>query len=373
MLQAFSIYGYKQFAEMKLDKLANFNIIVGNNNMGKTTILEAVFAWASGLNINAIMSGIAQKYSFIGNPYSLAESIYSLANCRNKEIEITFSGVYDSEQIDFKHNISINGVFLGDGFRDQDFISNEKINTQEAITPNNVFLSIPNINNRKIVAKWKISNLKDKFIDCEIAIPEFQSQEIAPYTFATFMDLLAHRVAQQININYSQLKRKGLLDDVVKRMRAVFPEIEAIDMIPYPDGSTAPVSVKTFNHDYLPMYSFGDGFQKWFYIISTTVLHKDSIICIDEIDATLHPFAQAEFCRNLIGYADKYNVQIFATTHNLEFIDRFLAEYSDYHKKNSAYAARIITLKKINGNTKIRNLSAEDALQLRDEFEMELR
>lgn len=374
MLQSFSIHGYKQFSELKLDKLSNLNFFVGNNNMGKTTILEAVFAWACGLNINAIMAGIAQKYSLMGNPYSLAESIYSLANDRSKEIKIEFSGEYDNEIIAFIHNININGLYLGDSSGDKDFNINNKLSMQETVVNNNNgFLAIPNVPNRQIVAKWSIRDSENKIINHEIAIPGFVTQEIQPYKFATFMDLLAHRLVQQINMNYSQLKRKGLLESVVERMRTVFPEVEAIDMIPYPDGSTAPISVKTKNKDYLPMYSFGDGFQRWFYIISTTVLSKNSIICIDEIDATLHPSAQADFCRNLIYYAAEYNVQIFATTHNMEFIDAFLGEYSKYKKNHEDYEARIVTLKKIDGQTRIRNLSGEDALQLRDEFELELR
>ncbi len=126
MLQSFSMYGYKQFAEMKLDKLANINFIVGNNNVGKTTILEAIFAWACGLNINAVIVSIAQNYNLLGNPYSLAESICSLANRRNKEMEIKFSGIYGNEIVEFTHNINVNSVFLGNSSGDKDFISNEK-------------------------------------------------------------------------------------------------------------------------------------------------------------------------------------------------------------------------------------------------------
>lgn len=373
MLQSFSIHGYKQFSELKLDKLSNLNFFVGNNNMGKTTILEAVFAWACGLNINAIIAGIAQKYTLMGNPYSLAEIIYSLANDRSKEIKIEFNGEYDNEIIAFIHNININGLYLGDSSGDKDFNINKKLSMQETVINNNSFLAMPNVPNRQVVAKWSIRDSENKIINHEIAIPGFVTQEIQPYKVAAFMDLLAHRLVQQINMNYSQLKRKGLLESVVERMRTVFPEVEAIDMIPYPDGSTAPISVKTKNKDYLPIYSFGDGFQRWFYIISTTVLSKNSIICIDEIDATLHPSAQADFCRNLIYYAAEYNVQIFATTHNMEFIDAFLGEYSKYKKNHEDYEARIVTLKKIDGQTRIRNLSAEDVLQLRDEFELELR
>lgn len=218
MLQSFSIHGYKQFSELKLDKLSNLNFFVGNN-MGKTTILEAVFAWACGLNINAIIAGIAQKYTLMGNPYSLA-------NDRSKEIKIEFNGEYDNEIIAFIHNININGLYLGDSSGDKDFNINKKLSMQETIINNNSFLAMPNVPNRQVVEKWSIRDSENKIINHEIAIPGFVTQEIQPYKVAAFMDLLAHRLVQQINMNYSQLKRKGLLESVVERMRTVFLKLK---------------------------------------------------------------------------------------------------------------------------------------------------
>lgn len=360
MLQSFSIRGYKQFENLDLNSLANINFIVGNNNVGKTTILEAIYAWACGLNLNMSLHWTVKRHTFFGNPYSLAEAIYSLAKKRNKQIEFSFSGMDENQKITFSHYININNLYFGDGSRDEEF---------SALQGGN----FTGHNNRLVVAKWNISNSENDMANYEISIPEFFNQDIQPYKSAGFMDLLAHRLLQQININYSQLKRKGLLDDVIKRMKEVFPEVESIDMIPYPDGTPAPISVKTFGNDYLPIYSFGDGFQKWFYIISTTVLYKDAIICIDEIDATLHPSAQGDFCKNLIHYASEYDVQIFATTHNIEFIDSFLSEYNKYKKQHINYNSRIVTLKRINENLMIRNMSAEDASQLRNDFGLELR
>lgn len=362
MLQSFSINGYKQFENLKLDSLANINFIVGNNNVGKTTILEALYTWTCGLNLNFSFPWTVKRHTFLGNPYSLAEGIFSLAKKRDKKLEFSFSGMDNNQEVTFSHQININSLYLGDEN------IGEKLNNLQGRN----FTSSINAN-KIIVAKWNINYTDSLFANYEISIPEFLNQDISPYKFAGFMDLLAHRVIQQININYSQIKRKGLLDDVLKRLKEVFPEVESIDMIPYPDGTPAPISVKTFGNDYLPIYSFGDGFQKWFYIISTTVLYKDAIMCIDEIDATLPPSAQADFCKTLIQYADTYNVQIFAATHNIEFIDRFLAEFNEYKNKHKHYNSRIITLKKIDSDIRVRNMSAEETLQLRDDFGLELR
>ena len=362
MLEKFSINGYKQFENIKLDSLANINFIVGNNNVGKTTILEAVYAWTCGLNLDKSLPWTVKRHTFFGNPYSLAEAIYSLAKKRDKKIEFSFSGTDNNQEVTFSHHININNLYLGDGNMDEEFSNLQRGGFTGS-----------NNDNRMIVARWDISYTDNIFANYEISIPEFFNQNIPSYKSAGFMDLLAHRVVQQININYSQIKRKGLLDDVIKRMKEVFPEIESIDMIPYPDGTPAPISVKVLGNGYLPIYSFGDGFQKWFYIISTTVLYKDAIMCIDEIDATLHPSAQADFCKTLIQYADTYNVQIFATTHNIEFIDSFLTELNEYKSKHKYYNSRIITLKKIDSDIRVRNMSAEEALQLRDDFGLELR
>jgi recombinational DNA repair ATPase RecF len=45
-----SVEGFRGFKSFKIDDLSRVNLFFGRNNCGKTTLLEAVFAHAAGLN-----------------------------------------------------------------------------------------------------------------------------------------------------------------------------------------------------------------------------------------------------------------------------------------------------------------------------------
>ncbi len=112
--------------------------------------------------------------------------------------------------------------------------------------------------------------------------------------------------------------------------------------------------------------------QRWFYMLGAVSLYKNSIICIDEIDTGFHPEAQLKFCKKLVQYANENNVQLFITTHNIEFIDRFLdatLELGEEYMRSS----RIITLKNSEGEVKARTMNATEAARSRAEYRMELR
>jgi AAA15 family ATPase/GTPase len=106
------------------------------------------------------------------------------------------------------------------------------------------------------------------------------------------------------------------------------------------------------------------------------IVFKNSIICIEEIDATFHPQSQAQLAHSLLKYSQKYNNQLFITTHNIEFLDSFL---SALYSKNDINIInddlRVITLKQdIHSNKLItRVLSGTEAYEARYDFKMELR
>ncbi|WP_240349940.1 AAA family ATPase [Pectobacterium brasiliense] len=48
--------------------------------------------------------------------------------------------------------------------------------------------------------------------------------------------------------------------------------------------------------------------------------HKESILLIDEFDATLHPYLQTKLLEKMSVYAKEYKIQIFLTTHSLSLL-----------------------------------------------------
>ncbi len=55
MLQEFNIKGYRRFCDITFRNLSLINVIAGKNNCGKTTFLEAIYAWCCGVKLSPML------------------------------------------------------------------------------------------------------------------------------------------------------------------------------------------------------------------------------------------------------------------------------------------------------------------------------
>lgn len=376
MLEKITIKGFRKYKEQMLDNLGHINFIMGSNNVGKTSILESVYSWACGQNIIPFMNVPVSRgrYSRIQTPYWIMEEILTVFNDKSKlPFEMSFEGVWNGETVKFEHTVYPSDLLTS---YDSSYKKmNEQIvpSTNEAPPVNNglqLLLSGMQIQQPVLLAKWKISDTNSAQ-EYDVTSPFGAASNVRPYVTAKYVDVLAHTaITENVQI-YGSLKREGILEEVVSNMQSIFPEISGIDMIPYPDGSQAPISIKKTDGTALPIYAYGDGVQRWFYILGAIELYKNSIICIDEIDVGIHPEAQEVFCSNLIKYAKRNNVQLFITTHNIEFLDHFLSVL-DSDKLNGD-DIRVITMRDNGEALKVRTLDASEAHTLRKEYNLEVR
>lgn len=379
MLNAITISGFRKYKHLELKDFSNINFILGNNNVGKTSVLEAIFAWACGQNISPFVNiPLARaRYGVIQQPYWVMEEILSVVHDhKNVPFSMTLEGIYNGKTEKFEHLINPSDLLsdydssykkISDGLVPQ---TNEQKNGEISPVMQNVGGLLPVIQ-PTVIAKWTVKH-NGKSISDYITVPSTVTSRVNSFMAAKYIDVLSHVTVKENVQMYSSLKREKLLDDVTEEIKKVFPEIAGFDTIPYPDGSQAPISVVKNDGSILPLYACGDGVQRWFYMLGAVSLYKNSIICIDEIDTGFHPEAQLKFCKKLIQFAIDNNVQIFITTHNIEFIDRFLdasSELGDSYMESS----RIITLKDFEGKVKARTMNATEAARSRAEYRMELR
>ena len=99
MLTRIHIQGFKGFKDMQIAPLRKVNLILGGQNVGKTSLLEAVYLGASP----------------VGNVQGLP-GVFRLAEGRDRQrfLEMTFKGVKGSIELGFE----LNGLLTnkGDGF-----------------------------------------------------------------------------------------------------------------------------------------------------------------------------------------------------------------------------------------------------------------
>ncbi|WP_294158805.1 ATP/GTP-binding protein [uncultured Selenomonas sp.] len=363
MLQTFEVKGYRKFDRLRLDHLKRFNFFVGDNNVGKTSLLASVFGWACGFNLAPFFSIAVSRDYQMGQmtAYSLSDNIKtSFHEISTDADEMHFLGrEEDGMTRTFRHRVRMMGN------------TSESNATERLMMPGLSFI-VENHQLRpmpeQVVARWQIiSEEKNRTFD--IGVPMAAIPVYPPNKMARYIGLLGHQNQSDTIKIYRELKTKGRMEAFLQDFQEVFPDVENLESIPYPDAMSAPISLKLRSGRLLPLYAFGEGLQRWYYILGVIVLNPGGIFCIDEVDATLHPGAQEPFCRNLIRYAVKYDAQVFMTTHNLEFLDHFLSAANEAGTEDFS----VTTMRNDGqGRVQVRQLQGRNVFDAR-KYQLELR
>ncbi|WP_268807472.1 AAA family ATPase [Thermosipho atlanticus] len=361
---------FRKFKFLVLEDLSNINIFFGDNNSGKTTILEALFLHSSGLNIGAFINVVfpaRQKNIFTSN-YEFGEDLLNLFyngfdSSGDLKINIISIDENDSEN---KTEIK----FFPSTFLSQLMVDNVSTNYEVTDFVNESNKMKENVEQGSLVflGKMEVTMNNEKKL-YELTLP-LKIESSKYLKLAVYHDILSHRNPSIEKILYGDLKRKDKLNETVQELQKVFPEITGIDNIPYPDGSPK-IYVQTKNSK-LPFSLFGDGFRRFFYLIGNMEMYRNSVHLIEEIDATFHPSSVPTLARLLINYSLNYYEQMFLTSHNQEFLEIFLNAFED-RKEILENNIRVFTLKELNGKQKLLKLNGFDALKYIKKFNMELR
>ena len=375
MLESIRIKGFRKYKDFKIDGFGQINFILGDNNIGKTSILESIYAWACGQNVIPFLNvPLARgRYASIQQPYWIMEEIMATVNDKKTvPMEMSFDGKYNDKNECFVHTIYPSELLseYDTSYKNTSNLISVRNNGSFSTDVQRVSQGISSLLQlqQMTIAKWEIRH-NNHTITTNITLPLANVPEVKPFHQAKFIDILSHSsIVENVQI-YASLKRERLLEEVTTEINKVFPEITGFDLIPYPDGTQSPVSIIK-DDGVLPMYACGDGIQRWFYILGALSLYKNSIICIDEIDAGFHHSAQQEFSLNLVKNAIKNNVQLFITTHNIEYLDCFL---NACYNPNEINNIKVITIRDFSDGLKVRTMSANEALESRDNYNLELR
>jgi predicted ATPase len=375
MLESLRIQGFRKYKDFSLDGFGQINFVLGDNNVGKTSLLEAIYAWACGKSVLPLtFTPLARgRYYGISSPYWVMEELLATVNNRKQlPLMMSFEACADGNLVSFTHKITPSDLLT-------EYDSSYKRIPDGIVPRSNGHLdttvaggSALNPVQPTIVARWEVEDAQGDKSTIDLTVPQIQVSEIRPFRSAKYIDVLSYiSVVENVQM-YSSLKREKLMREVVEAIGTSFPEISDFDVIPYPDGSQAPVSAVRVDGESLPLYAYGDGVQKWFYVLGAMSLYKNAIVCIDEVDSGLHPGAQVDFSVSMIRSALRNGVQLFLTTHNIEFMDHFLNGLSGMDDAPED-CVRIITLREIDGEVRARNLDAAEAREARESYNLELR
>lgn len=311
---------YKNINTLSMDELRKVNLVVGKNNVGKSTLLEALSIYLSNGsedNIRRILYNRGEIGHNSLSGYSIDKVHYqSLFYGREENYSRDYQIVIGQDKD--KDNIKISQVFLiekedtfGDGsiFHKRMALSQEEIDTAKEVLDNVITgLAIISPSSRHYMSyssRGTISRASDKSNFAFVHTNDFKSN---------FNATLYDRIALSTEEQY-----------IIDALNIINPDIERISFIKDEnsvDSRIPIVTLKGSSHRYR-LSSMGDGINRILTIILALLNCKDSVFLLDEFETGLHYSVQGKLWDIIFMLAEKLNIQVFATSHSSDCIASF--------------------------------------------------
>lgn len=317
------IHQYRKLRNVEIKNLSKVNLFVGDNNSGKTSVLEAFY----------ILSRQNHLPSFI-----------ALEKYRGR-----FLQEFQTKWLDklVTEDIKIEGVFN----QIETHLSIRKLETDEHIDKShylNTIVAESTIGGDELQSAIHLFDNKQPELYFQKSQFLCSANFSSPYRFDGILLQKAH--ARAIEEKYFD----ELVDFIRQKMDSSIEKIELINM-----GNDSRFMVSSSNNaTALDLTKYGEGLQRVFEIALLIGYSRNGILCIDELDSAIHKDLLIDFTAFIQEAAERFNVQLFLSTHSKECIDAFVKNnYPDDDLR--AYSLKedneIITCKYLEGN-KLRQL-----------------
>ncbi|GAA7356739.1 AAA family ATPase [Helicobacter pylori] len=356
MIQSVRIKNFKNFKDTTIDGFTKLNIITGENNAGKSNLLEALYCLVGKsmhpcTNILEIYDNIRKEPLTIESKnlmfYGLdtekeIQIVTTLDNNQTLDLQIKFiaseyQNTIESQIIPTAEQVQAFSQLKFIFKKGEEEIYNDYLNI--ARIPN--FPPIPNQSSYNRQFKNFEPNQSQKLLSFESAAI------ITPSDVARKRDVINPNAIHIMNPNIIQAVRK-ILDDnqLEKRLNQSLNQFDKnIQAIRFNANNQLKLEVKNIKEK-VPLSMFGDGLMKYLHIVSAFIANNATTIYIDEVENGLHFSRMGLLLKNIIDFINNNkdgNLQVFMTTHNQEFIE-ILDQV--INEKNFANQTKLFCLKR---------------------------
>jgi AAA15 family ATPase/GTPase len=364
MLKSLKIKNFRCFEEFDLPQLGRVNLLVGKNNSGKTSILEAVHLLTSPNNIESFCDVMEHRGE-------------CSANIEKSRTQFNFINLFNCHEMNYGSRFEISGIdnlaikntasFLYTDVPFQQISSDiaDIRDEQEKIQITNLDL-IESHGNKYILTWYQNNHLKyllyfpggtfrDKF-------PRVSKSSQIIYLNSSNISTIVDQ--------FNQIVLTPQEDIVYESLRTIEPDIERIApvVIQGYQGSENGGFVVLINKQRVPIGSMGYGIWRMLEITLAMVNIPGGTLLIDEIDTGLHFSVMIDLWKLICKTAEKLDIQVFATTHNSDCW-KSLAEVAN----SDDIASDDITIHRIERGKKVSIVFNEQEMAIASERDIEVR
>ncbi len=299
------IKNFRGIDHLMIEDLSRVNIFLGQNNSGKTSILECLLLimGMSSPDIPQSLNRIRSRNSNIGVPD--ARYMFNNLNLANSP-EITAKQT-DDVQRHLKLGLS--------------YVFDEKEQTVQQNAPMPISESLALINTLEmlfdVTEKGETKSYRSSLAFNQAGL--ITNRKLAEgYVEKDFVGLITSDLLSGNLVNdLSELFKRKQKDMVLERLAKFDKAIYTIDIL----NNDVYIGFEGIN-ELLPLGMTGDGLRRYLNIVACSANPMTNIIVIDEIDNGLHYSAYKKLWEAIFALATTTNKQVFVTTHSKETLYR---------------------------------------------------
>ncbi|MBF2090627.1 MAG: AAA family ATPase [Synechococcales cyanobacterium K44_A2020_017] len=304
MLRALRIENFRCFQMFELQQLGKLNLLVGTNNSGKTSILEAVQLLNSQSNFESLRDVMIGRGEYIlsdeqggGRELDVRHLFYGHEINEGSKFSIVGNHNHDGEGI----TVSVEHAGQLSLFEDL----REFLLVIEWLGQENERIKLPLSSMEGLPLNYVRRVRKD------LKHPGSRTQ------FVTSSSLTGEKMIEL----FDQVVLTPEEELVTEALQIIEPSIDRIASVGAekyrPTGSRSGFVVRLTHGDQrIPIGSMGDGLWRMLGLTLAIVNARNGVLLVDEIDTGLHFSAMSDMWNLIWKTAKQLNVQVFATTHN---------------------------------------------------------
>jgi ABC-type cobalamin/Fe3+-siderophores transport system ATPase subunit len=334
MLTSLVVQNFRSLHEFSVPRLGRVNLIVGKNNAGKSTVLEAIRIFAGNAN-RVLLDEISESHDEVLR----SRDAETTSDGSTRPYEDFFTGRQFSEQEGLK-------IVIGDPSNPEKLLSIEHVFVEmiedtalgDSGEPERIV-------RRRVVPKAEISTSGADSIRQAISVQRGDKSVLtfldSPRLRSTLPDLSDASKCGMVPTRFISMNelardwdRIALTEheEIVRNaIRHIAPDFEGITFVEGParlisgrreTSRTARVKLSGAAKP-VPLSSLGDGILRVFQMTLRAFSARDGYLLIDEFENGLHYSIQDEIWATVFDLAGSLNMQIFATTHSWDCIQSF--------------------------------------------------
>jgi predicted ATP-dependent endonuclease of OLD family len=336
-LENVTIHQFRGLRDLELKDLGRINLLVGVNNSGKTSVLEALSVYCHPLDVRDWLMTARQReqdYRISRTlPLDALQWLFSKDVSLDKDqskagtILISGDGAFNLRKMKATYE-EIEGVFIPRkkgqiANLDENFEEDDSINEDEDYSEVRKGFEL----NVELCTDDPDSHVNEIYQIWENELGSVGRRK--PSLTTTTVTPTSHRSnLTQIRL-LSDAQFSNFKSDVIQLLHQMDQNIFDLEILVSPGSSLLRLSQLSIyiKHEKLglaPVSTFGDGVRRLLHIALKLASCKGGVLFIDELEATIHTEALQNSFSWLVKWCEQMDVQLFATTHSLEAVDALL-------------------------------------------------